>query len=123
MATKQTDSLTLTAGTLTTGLKNPASLTKWPELGATVTVRAPGATSGSPAIVELRVWTDASAKEVLATFTLPVPAVDDAGNANANAGALFDSLPAFSTWDDFEYNVVAIGAATSIVCSVTGVGV
>jgi hypothetical protein len=116
MATKVQDTLTLSGGSLTTGVKDPQSITKAPEGQFTVTVYAPGATSGSPAVVQLRAWTNSSAKEVLATFTLPVP-------SGSKANDVYDTLPVYATYDDIDYNVTSVGAATSIVISVTGVGV
>lgn len=108
MATKLTDSRALT----TTGVADPTTLTKWPEFGATVTAHL---TTGT-ATVQLRAWTNGNAKEVLATFVLPVP-------AGSKAGDMFDSLPVFATYDDFDYNVTAISGGGTLTMTVTGVGV
>lgn len=116
MATKLTDTQTLSGGSLTTGVKNPTTLTKFPEAGATFQVSS-DATSGSPAVVELRAWVaGVSTPEVLATFTLPVPDGEKLGD-------LFDSFPVFSVWDDWDWNVTSVGDATTLTLAAVGVGV
>jgi hypothetical protein len=109
MATKLTDTKT---GITATGVQAPNTLTKWPEFGATVTARLTAGTC----TVQLRAWNDSSAKEILATFVLPVP-------AGVKAGDLHDSLPVFSPWDNFDYNVTAISGGGTLTMSVVGVGV
>lgn len=119
MASKLTDTQTLTGGTLTTGVKNPATLTKFPEAGATFQVAATGATAGSSNtfIVQLRAWVvGVAAPEILAEFELPVP-------DGIKTGDLFDSIPVFSVWDDWDWNVTQVGTATSVTLSAVGVGV
>lgn len=119
MATKLTDSQTLSGGSLVTGVVNPATLTKFPEGGATFQVAAAGATSGSGNTfkVQLRAWVIGVADpEVLAEFELPVPSGDKAGD-------LFDSLPVFSVWDDWDWNVTQVGTATAATLAAVGVGV
>lgn len=99
----------------TVGVKPPATLTKWPEGGATASV---GVAGGTPvAVVELIVWVDPAYKEKLASFTLPVPVGED------KAGDLFDSLPVSSIWKDWEWNVVSIGSSASLTLALQGVGV
>lgn len=118
MATKLTNAITLTGGTLTTGAKDPGStgsptLSKWPEGGGTFSVESVGTTTGLS--VQLRAWnTGMTGKEVLATFTLP----------RSSDSALYDSLPVFSTWDNFDWNVTALGTSTTTIKLMTvGVGV
>lgn len=113
MGTKLTDTQTAT----TTGAKNPATLSKWPEYGATATV-AMEAGGTQTATVQLRAWNNgaSSFKEVLATFVLPV-------SGGVKNGDLFDSLPVFSTWDNWDWNVVSIGASATVRLSLVGVGV
>lgn len=112
MAVKLTDTRAETA----TGVYNPQTLTKFPEFGGTFGVEVSG---GTPtATVQLRAWKNAADanKEILATFVLPVV-------GGAKDGDLFDSLPVFSTWDDFDWNVTALGAGATVRMSAVGVGV
>jgi hypothetical protein len=114
MGTKLTDTQTQT----TTGAKDPATLTKWPEYGGTATV-AMEAGGTQTCTVQLRAWNTSigsGQKEVLATFVLPVVG----GPKN---GDLFDSLPIFSTWDDWDWNITALGASATVRLSFVGVGV
>ena len=67
----------------TTGVKAANSLTKFPEFGATASVLL----SAGSATVQLRAWNNTGAKEILATFTLPVPSgakVDGTPDTGAN---------------------------------------
>ena len=118
MATKVEDTQTLSGGSLTTGVKNPATMTEFPVGGCTFQVSAAGSTGGSPAIVQLRGWVNGvSTPEILATFTIPVP-------SGAKIGDMYDSLPVYSIWDDWDWNVTQVGASTtSIVLGACGVGV
>lgn len=107
MGNKLTDTQVVT----TTGVKNPATLLKFPEYGGTFTASI----DAGSAVVQVRGWVTSGAKEVLATFTLPVP-------SGTKAGDLFDSIPIFSTWDDWDWNVMSIsGANLTLACA--GVGV
>ena len=109
MATKLTDVVTTT----TSGAKAPASLTKFPEFGATASV----ALSAGSAVVQLRAWNITGFKEVLGTFTLPVPA------GSPKATDMFDSLPVFSTWDQFDWNVTAISGGGTLTMKLVGLGI
>lgn len=113
MGTKLTDTQDVT----TTGVKNPATMTKFPDFGATFSV-ALQAGGTQTATVVLRAWnTSLSAQpEILATFVLPVV-------GGAKNGDLFDSLPIFSDWDDWDWNVTALGAGATLRLSAVGVGV
>jgi len=114
MGTKLTDTKTASA----TGVNDPATLTKWPEYGGTATVSM-DAGGTQTATVQLRAWnTNAGTpqKEILATFVLPV-------SGGPKNGDLFDSLPIFSCWDDFDWNVTALGAGATVRMSFVGVGV
>lgn len=110
MGTKLTDTQTVT----TTGVKAPATLTKFPEYGATVGVELTG---GGSCTVQFRAWANGSEsnKEILATFVLPVV-------GGVKNGDTFDHLPIFSTWDNWDWNVTAIATGTARL-SVVGVGV
>ena len=109
MAVKLTDTQT----TGSTGVKNPATLGKWPEGGATAQVSVNTGT----ATVELRAWVNGvSTPEILATFVLPVPSGDKSGD-------LYDSLPVFSIWDDWDWNVIAVAGGATITLGLVGVGV
>ena len=112
MATKLTDTQTVSA----TGAVNPATMTKFPEGGATFSaIMEAGGTQ--TATVQLRAWnTSMAVKEVLWTAVLPVVG----GSKN---GDLFDSLPVFSVWDDWDWNVTALGAGATLRLSAVGVGV
>lgn len=113
MATKLTDTQDIT----TTGVKNPATMVKFPEFGATFTA-ALQAGGTQTATVQLRAWntSTSSQPEILATFVLPV-------SGGAKNGDLFDSIPVFSTWDDWDWNVTALGAGATLRLSAVGVGV
>ena len=110
MATKLKDEITAIT---TTGVKAPATLSKFPEFGATIGVEI-NAGSCTVQFRAKRASADTN-PEVLATFVLPVVG----GPKN---GDLFDSLPIFSIWDTFDWNVTAISGATARL-TVTGVGV
>jgi hypothetical protein len=105
MATKLTDTLT---GISTTGTKNPSTLTKWPEFGATAQVALSGV--GVSATVRLTAWVIGGKPETLATFVL-------------NAAKTYDSVPIFSTWDDWAWEVDAVSDATGLTLALVGVGV
>lgn len=106
MATKLNDTIAVS----TTGIKAPG-LTKFPEGGATFSARISG---GGTATVQLRAWVESGSKEILATFVLPCVQAGKVGD-------LFDSLPVFSVWDGFDWNVVQVTGALSL--SAVGVGV
>ena len=110
MAVKLTESTTHT----TTGSKVP-TMGKFPEGGATFSVSV---SAGTPTCtVQLRAWnTSMTDKEILGTFVLPFVGVPKDGN-------LFDSLPVFSVWDNWYWNIVAIGAGATVRLSCVGVGV
>ena len=112
MASKLTDTQTVAAA----GVVNPATLAKFPEGGATFSA-AMEAGGTQTATVQLRAWnTSMTVKEVLWTCVLPVVG----GTKN---GDLFDSLPVFSIWDDWDWNVSALGAGATLRLSAVGVGV
>lgn len=96
----------------TIGVKAAATLTKFPELGATASV---GLTTGT-ATVQLRAWNHSSYKEILATFVLPVA-------SGSKAGDLFDSLVIASSWEFFDWNVAAISGGGTLKLMLSGVGV
>lgn len=102
MATILTDS----QSTTTTGVKAPATVTKFPEFGATFAV---GLTAGS-ATVQLKAWVNPSYKEVLATFTL------------SDATELSDALPVSSVWTDWEWNVTALSGGGTLTLGMIGRG-
>lgn len=109
MATKLTDTQTTT----TAGTKAPATLTKWPEGGATAQVSL----STGTATVQLRAWVNGTtSKEILATFTLPVA-------SGSKTGDLYDSLPVFTIWNNWDWNVVAISGGGTLTLGLVGVGV
>lgn len=111
MATRLIDTQTSIS---TTGVKPPATLTKWPEGGATAQV---GISGTSPTCtVQLRAWNNSAFKEILATFVLPVV-------GGAKNGDLFDSLPVFSIWENWDWNVTAIGGTPNLTLTLVGVGV
>jgi hypothetical protein len=119
MATKLTNVI---SSVTTTGVKDPStgspSLTKFPEGGATFSVEVTAGT-GVAATVQLRAWNAGMTnKEILATFVLPV----SGGSKNTDT---FDSMPIFSMWDAFDWNVVSLsGSATpTLRLSCVGVGV
>ena len=87
-------------------------LTKAPEGGFTVTARI----DVGACIVQVRGWADPLAKEVLGTFTLPVP-------SGPKAGDMYDTLPVFATYDDIDYNVTSISGGAALTISAVGVGV
>lgn len=112
MATKLTNVIVTT----TTGVKDPntdgtPALAKYPEGGATLSARV---SVGGAAVVELLAWVESGAKEVVATYTLPVPSGDKAGD-------LYDTEPINSIFDDFEWNVVSITGTLTL--SLVGVGI
>lgn len=95
-----------------TGVKTPATLSKFPEFGATASV---GITTGS-ATVQLRAWNNSSYKEVLRTFVLPVA-------SGAKAGDLFDSEVIAAQWENFDWNVTAIAGGGTLTLTLSGTGV
>ena len=106
--------VTDTQTTTTTGVKALASLSKAPEYGFTATARVSG---GTPtATVQLRGWVETGAKEVLATFTLPVA-------SGAKTGDLYDSAVVAATYDNLDWNVTALGAGATLTLTAVGVGV
>lgn len=105
MASKLTDTLT---GVTTTGSKAPATLTKWPELGATAQVSLSGV--GVSATVRLVAWVTAGKPETLCTFVL-------------SSSKTYDSCPVFSTWDNWRWEVDAVSDATGLTLALVGVGV
>lgn len=113
MGTKLTDTQDVT----TTGVKSPATLSKFPEFGGTFTA-ALQAGGTQTATVQLRAWNNntSGTPEILATFVLPVV-------GGAKNGDLFDSFPVFSCWDDWDWNVTALGAGATLRLSAVGVGV
>lgn len=113
MGTKLTDTQDVT----TTGAKNPATLTKFPEYGATFSA-ALQAGGTQTATVQLRAWNNnmSAQPEVLATFVLPV-------SGGLKNGDLFDSQPVYATYDDWDWNVIALGAGATLRLSCVGVGV
>jgi hypothetical protein len=96
----------------TTGVKAAATLTKFPEFGATASV---GISTGS-ATVTLRAWNHTSYKEVLRTFTLPVA-------SGAKTGDLFDSEVIASQWEFFDWNVTAISGGGTLKLTLSGSGI
>jgi hypothetical protein len=98
----------------TTGVKAPNSLTKWPEFGGTAQVAVSGGTA--TATVELRAWNISGAKETLAQFVLPVA-------SGAKAGNLFDSVVVASQWENWDWNVLALGAGASLQLTLSGSGI
>jgi hypothetical protein len=98
----------------TTGQKDPATLSKWPEFGGTASVKVSG---GTPtATVQLRAWNISGAVEILAQFVLPVP-------SGAKTGDLFDSVVVASQWEDFDWNVISLGAGASLTLALSGSGI
>ena len=110
MAAKLTDSKTATAiGAVAN------TLNKFPEGGCTFGVQL----SAGTAVVQVRAWTSSTtAKEVLATFTLPI-----AANATFKANDLFDDFPVFTIWDNWDWNVVDIQGGGTLTLKAIGVGV
>lgn len=108
MATHLLDTQTQT----TTGIKAAATLTKFPEFGATASV---GLSSGT-ATVSLRAWNSSSYKETLATFVLPVP-------SGVKTGDLFDSAVVASQWENFDWNVSAISGGGTLTLTLSGSGI
>ena len=107
MAQKLSDLLSVS----TVGVKAPG-LTKFPEGGATFSADV---TAGGAAVVQLRAGVrPGGPKEVLATFVLPC-------TQTGKVGDLFDSLPVFSIWDTFDWNVVSVTGTLAL--SAVGVGV
>lgn len=109
MATRVSETISIT----TTGVKTPATVVQFPLGGATVSLHAPAATEGSPVEVQVRAWNISAAKEVLATIRLPVP-------DGMKAGDLFDSVPVFSIWKNWDLNVLSVnGTVTAAIEGVT----
>lgn len=101
-----------TQGVTTTGVKAPATLSKFPEFGATASV---GITTGS-ATVQLRAWNNSSYKEILRTFVLPVA-------SGAKAGDLFDSEVVAAQWENWDWNVTAIAGGGTLTLTLSGSGI
>jgi len=98
----------------TTGVKAAATLTKFPEFGATASV---GVAGGTPtATVQLRAWNNSGFKEILATFVLPV-------GSGPKTGDLFDSAVIASQWENFDWNVTALGAGATVTLTLSGSGI
>lgn len=108
MATHLFDTQTQT----TTGVKAPATLTKFPEFGATASV---GLSAGT-ATIQLRAWNSSTYKEVLATFTLPVA-------SGAKSGDLFDSAVIASQWENWDWNITAISGGGTATLTLSGSGI
>lgn len=98
----------------TTGVKPPNSLTKWPEFGGTAQVAVSG--GAATATVQLRAWNISGAKEILATFVLPVA-------SGTKQGDLFDSVVVAAQWENWDWNVLAIGAGASLALTLSGSGI
>jgi len=96
----------------TTGVKAANSLTKFPEFGATASVLL----SAGSATVQLRAWNNTGAKEILATFTLPVP-------SGAKSGDMFDSAVIAAQWENFDWNVTAISGGGNLTLTLSGSGI
>lgn len=96
----------------TTGVKPPATLTKFPEFGATASV---GLTTGT-ATVRLRAWNNSAYKEILRTFTLPVP-------SGVKSGDMFDSEVIASQWENFDWDVSAIAGGGTLKLTLSGSGI
>lgn len=110
MATHMFDTQTQT----TTGVKAANSLSKFPEFGATAEV---GVASGTPTLtVQLRAWNNSSFKEILATFVLPV-------TSGSKTGDLFDSAVISAQWENFDWNITAIGAGATATLTLSGSGI
>lgn len=103
-----------TQAVTTAGVKAAATLTKFPEFGATASVLVAG---GTPtATVQLRAWNNSNAKEILATFVLPV-------QSGAKAGDLFDSAVIAAQWENFDWNVTQLGAGATLTLTLSGSGI
>lgn len=96
----------------TTGVKAPATLSKFPEFGATASV---GLTAGS-ATVTLRAWNNSAYKEILRTFILPVP-------SGVKSGDLFDSEVIASQWENWDWSVSAITGGGTLKLTLSGSGI
>jgi hypothetical protein len=105
MASKLTDTLT---GVTTTGTKNPATLTKFPELGGTFQAALSG--SGTSATVRLTAWNIGANPLTLATMTL-------------SSGTPSEAVPVFATYDDWAWEVDAVSDSTGLTLTCVGVGV
>lgn len=103
-----------TQSVTTTGVKAPATLTKFPEFGGTASVLVAGGTA--TATVSLRAWNNTGAKEILATFTLPVA-------SGSKTGDLFDSAVIAAQWENFDWNVTALGAGATLTLTLSGSGI
>ena len=99
-------------GVTTTGVKTPATLTKFPEFGATASV---GLTTGT-ATVKLMAWNNAGYQETLCTFTLPV-------SAGLKSGDMFDSAVIASQWENWAWNVTAISGGGGLTLTLSGSGI
>lgn len=97
------------------GPYEPATLTKWPELGATAQVSLSAA--GVSAVVRLVAWVIPSKPETLVTFTLPIPSGQEA------AGQRWDSCPVFSTWKGWRWEVDAVNDSVGLTLGLQGVGI
>lgn len=102
----------------TTGIKPAATLTKFPEFGGTASIVVSG--GDAAATVQLRAWNTASAKEILKTFVLPVPA--GTYEADAKTGDLFDSQVIAAQYENFDWNVMLLGAGASVTLTLSGTG-
>ena len=104
MPSNKVDTLT---GVTTTGTKNPATLTRFPELGGTAHVALSG--SGVSATVRFTAWNIATNPLTLATFTLS--AADPTG-----------AVPVFATYSDFAWEVDAVSDSGGLTLVFEGVG-
>lgn len=105
--------LDVKTGVTAAGQVSPATLTKWPEGGATAQVQL----SAGTAVVRLRGSVITNQYEDIATFTLPVPVGEE------NEGALTDWELIPATFDKFVWNVDSISGGGSLTLAVVGVGV
>jgi len=105
---KVTDAKT---GITTAGVHNPATVTKAPEGGFTVTFTL----SAGTCKVHLRAWNISTSPEVLHTVDLPVP-------SGSKIGQMYDTVTVNNVYDDFDYNVEDISGGT-LTAYMTGLGV
>jgi hypothetical protein len=96
-----------------TGAKPPASLGKFPEFGGTASALV---STGGTATVALRAWNIAGAKEVLATFVLPVA-------SGSKAGDLFDTVVVAAQYEQFDWNVLQLSNGASLTLAFSGSGI
>lgn len=107
-----------TQAVTTAGIKPMATLTKMPEFGGTASILVAG--GAATATVQFRAWNITSAKEILKTFVLPVPA--GTYEADAKTGDLFDSQVIAAQYENFDWNVMLLGAGASVTLTLSGTG-